>query len=286
MAFSYSQLQTYRRCPKQYEFACVKKVSRQISLSESFGSGVHNALKRWGELEMMHQGTLSPAGQTRRLPGGGVSQIPLFTEEKPKPDIPLTVLTLKQFWRECFQAEGYFSRMERDSAVMQGDKAMEHFFAWWSQKSRMVMNVEQAFKLTVPFSRSSDFEVAAAEKNVVLSGRIDRIERLPEGLHVIDFKTSSVRSQTDVDSDLQLSIYAAALTESSTEPVAKLSLLFLDETQCLEISTERNPSQIKDAMTSIKHIAERIESGDFRATPTVEKCKYCPYREICPSRAI
>jgi ribA/ribD-fused uncharacterized protein len=30
MPLSYSQLQTYRRCPQQYEFAVVKKLGRQI----------------------------------------------------------------------------------------------------------------------------------------------------------------------------------------------------------------------------------------------------------------
>ena len=55
MPLSYSQLNLYRRCPRQYEFACIKNLPRLITPGESFGSSVHNTLKKWGELEMSIQ---------------------------------------------------------------------------------------------------------------------------------------------------------------------------------------------------------------------------------------
>ena len=74
MALSYSQLRRYRTCPRQYEFSNIKKVPWGISEGESFGSSVHNALKKWGEAEMK---ALGVSGRTSDL-GIRTSDLGLF----------------------------------------------------------------------------------------------------------------------------------------------------------------------------------------------------------------
>jgi membrane peptidoglycan carboxypeptidase len=53
----------------------------------------------------------------------------------------------------------------------------------------------------------------------------------------------------------------------------------------VEQKTLRSQKQLDDALTTIRLIADRIEGGDFAATPGIEKCSYCPYRDLCPARA-
>ena len=271
MPLSYSQLSVYRRCPKQYEFMAIKKIPRRISSGESFGSSIHNTLKRWGDLEMLCQ-SKTPAK----------NQLKLFSEHE---DValknkPLELTTLLTMFRECFIAEGYGNRMEMDAALLRGEALLKKFFAWWKRETRTVVSIESGFKL----------EIEAAEKQtkepIILSGRFDRIERVDRGLSIIDYKTGEPQTQERVDNDLQLSIYALAAAKEYGEPIAELRLLFLSEDDITERTTIRSESQLRDAITSIRLLSEGIEHSDFKATPTREKCRGCPYREICMLRMI
>jgi hypothetical protein len=262
VALSYSQLQCFRRCPKQYEFAFIKKVSRPLTTGESFGSSIHLALKKWGELEQ----SLAPRAHA--------GQIALFTDDHhgpaPKPDLH----TLKMFWRQSFIAQGYGSRAEQDAALMRGERALEHFFRWWQQVPRTIAACEKGFTLDIPSRGGSG--------TISIAGRFDRVEHGSEGLRIIDFKSGMPRNQQEADADLQLSIYAAAAARMWNAPVADLRLLFLGEEELVEVITTRNASQISDAQKTIAMLAEDMERAPYRGTPTTEKCRSCPYREICP----
>jgi len=267
VALSYSQLWTYRRCPKQYEYAFVKKTPRPISPGESFGSSIHLTLKRWGELEMVQQ------KKEKKTPAG---QLSLLEEERP-PAVPLlSRTTLLTLWRECFIAEGYASRAEVDARLLTGEEVLRGFFNWWSKEQRTVVSVEMGFKLTIP----------AANGTLTLSGRIDRAERTKSGIRIIDYKTTELKTQTQVDNDLQLSLYALAAAEKWGEAPSELVLLFLGEESTTERHTQRSSSQRKDAVIAIRTLHERIEGGAFRPTPGVPTCRGCPFRYICGARAV
>lgn len=261
MAISYSQLQTYRRCPKQYEYASVKKVSRPISEGESFGSSIHNALKKWGELEI-----------SKTTPADTKKQLLLFTEAAPPPGAELTLATLLQCWRQCFIAEGYKNRAEMDAALLRGERALKNFYEWWSKKPRTVIAIEKSFKFTVP-----------GHEHLTLTGRFDRMERSAGGITIIDFKSTAPRPPEELITDLQLSLYALAAKQIWPEPVEKLILLSITEDQVTEQATVRTENQLADAITSIRLIHERIDQKDFVATPGVQVCSHCPYRDICPA---
>jgi RecB family exonuclease len=119
-----------------------------------------------------------------------------------------------------------------------------------------------------------------------ITGRLDRVERRSTGLWILDFKTGARRSQTEVDSDLQLSLYALACREAYGEFPMGLSLLFLGEEACSEVTTTRTEGQIRDALLQVRALAERIGGGDFHPTPSVPVCSRCPYRGICDATAV
>jgi DNA helicase-2/ATP-dependent DNA helicase PcrA len=184
----------------------------------------------------------------------------------------LTAQSLVSLWHENFPLNAFATRVEADAARMRGEELMTLFYGWWSERLREVVAVEKGFSVEV--------------SNVVLTGRFDRIERTQEGLHVIDFKTSQPRSQAEVDADLQLSIYALATLEDFGELPVALSLLHITEDGICEIRTTRNESQVRDAVKQITAIHGRIVEKDFRPTPAVEKCKWCPYRGVCDVAAV
>ncbi len=258
MPLSYSQLNLYRRCPRQYEFACIKNLPRQITPGESFGSSVHNTLKKWGELEMSRQQSAD-------------DQMIMF-EDKGKNDLSLTVDQLLELWHQSFIVEGYKSRVEADFARKRGEGLLHQFFEWWEEVPRTVFLVEKGFKVNVD--------------GIELSGRFDRIEEEETGVHIIDFKTSAPRTQREVDADLQLSIYALAAEQSLKKPCARLTLLFLYEDEFAAQETERTDGQLRDAKVQISSIYERIQKRDFYPTPRAGLCRNCPYRTVCDSAAV
>lgn len=262
MPLSYSQLQTYRTCPRQYEYAFVKKLDRPLSAEESFGSSMHNTLKKWGEREK--EGSRQKAVIS--------DQLHLFTGDTPQQDSDFCLLTsdhLHSLWHQSFIVEGYASRIEADFQRKVGEQILQHFFAWWEQESRVVVGVESSFKYQL------------GDGSETLTGRLDRVERTLKGLRIIDFKTGQPRTQEQCDSDLQLSIYALAAKQIYEEPVDELILLFLNEEGITERRTHRNESQLRDAEKSITSLITRIREKDFAPTPSFPVCSRCPYKGIC-----
>jgi RecB family exonuclease len=223
---------------------------------------MHNALRKFGMLEMEY------AAPNEK------KQLTLFTsdqEHSTKPELSLH--TLLGFWRESFIAEGYENRTVMTEAIASGEAALRHFFLWWQTKKRTVIGIEKSFSFRVD---SSD--------DLMLSGRFDRIERTPSGLVIIDYKSSGPRPEETLKTDLQLSIYAHAATELWQEAVSSLTLLSITASGITEQVTTRTPQEIHDALTSIRLLSHRMKEKDYAPTPSVNVCKYCPYREICPAR--
>lgn len=217
-------------------------------------------------------------------------QLEMFAETSVIASPELSQEELLKIWHENFPLNAFSTRIEADAARMRGEELMALFYAWWSERAREVVVVEKGF--SIGFSNE---ELAMSNSNpqptthnaqLVITGRFDRIERTPEGLHVIDFKTSKPRTQSEVDADLQLSIYALATLEDFGELPVALSLLHITEDGVLEIKTARNENQVRDAVKQITAIHRRITEKDFVPTPAVEKCRYCPYRGVCDVAAV
>lgn len=281
MQLSFSQLSSYDTCPRQYEFAYIKKLPRQISAGESFGSSVHNTLKKWGDIEI--GGRESGVGNRQN----SFSQTSLFSDDQETAQSQVllpTPNTLHSFWHQSFIVEGYATKADADVARKRGERLMEGFFDWWKKERREVIAVEKGFSLSLSSdsSASSDSFVSSdSSASFILSGRFDRIERCGDGLRIIDFKTGAVRDQKSVDSDLQLSIYVLAAEEMFGLPCVGLSFLFLRDEGITEVTTVRTPKQLEEARARLNGMTREILQANFAPTPSAAACSRCPYRNVC-----
>ena len=261
MPLSYSQLKSYATCPRQFEYAFVKKLKTPLTPESCFGVSVHTTLSKWGKLEQASSGKRK----------AGSDQTTLFSEDHVSTAScsQLTASCLQGLWHSSFVIEGYPTRAAAEFDRARGERLMESFYVWWQKEPRNVVAVEKGFTADT------------------LTGRFDRIEELPDGtLRIIDFKSGSLRSQEEVDRDLQISIYCMAAKEAFGKEVRELLLLFFGEDACIEVKTTRGAGELGTAKKTIALLAERIASKDYRPTPNREVCRNCPYRRICDVAAV
>ena len=121
---------------------------------------------------------------------------------------------------------------------------------------------------------------------MVVSGSIDRIDRLPSGgIEVIDYKTGRVSSQKGVDESLQLSIYALACRDALGLGTPERVTLYFTES-ATRMSTTRTDEQLDAARDDILARAARVRSGDFAATPSRTPAGGATIAAMCPERSL
>lgn len=121
------------------------------------------------------------------------------------------------------------------------------------------------------------FHEAPVSENVVLMGRIDRIDRHKDGgLHVIDYKTGKVPENPDT---FQLLQYAVILARTLPYPVTQASYLYLEDGEWRTFSID--PVDVQKTRGAVLAIAKRIERETEYREVVGTLCKYCDFLEIC-----
>ena len=132
--------------------------------------------------------------------------------------------------------------------------------------STQVLHTEQSFEIRVG--------------PTLVVGRIDRIDRRPDGsVVIVDYKTGKARDQEDADESLQLSLYAIAAKEKWGYTVGALSFYNLEEN--VPVITTRTDAQLLGARARVEDAAQGIAEGKFVAKTGIH-CNFCAYRSLCP----
>ncbi len=242
--FSYSQLTTFERCPRQYEYSYILKIPQPPTSNLSFGSTLHNTL-----LEFYKN-----VGQSK--------QASLFTDYEED----LTLEKLLSIYEDKWIPYGYESKVHMETRKERGKEILTTFYDKFKDDIPRVEYLEKAFKLKV-----GDYTI---------SGRIDRADKLSDGtLEIIDYKTGKAKSQKKVDEDLQLALYALATSQCFNQPASKMTLYFLDEDEV--VTTEPDEETLKKAEEKVKTLGDAINQFDFAPAPNKFVCKWCAYNKIC-----
>ncbi len=127
---------------------------------------------------------------------------------------------------------------------------------------------------------------------VHLRGRVDRVEKDDDGLHIIDFKTggSAPRKEQIVEHpqlvSYQLAVQAGAfLVQAPGAPAAGAALVQLG-TKTINHGVQRQAALAPDggmARELIARVAKGMSQANFPATIN-ELCDHCPVRTSCPAQ--
>ncbi|HOT29219.1 MAG TPA: PD-(D/E)XK nuclease family protein [Candidatus Ozemobacteraceae bacterium] len=167
--------------------------------------------------------------------------------------------------------EGYGTAEAEEKYRQDGIRQLKMYY------ERFIRNCE--FR---PAHSIEDYFEIPCGKYAVMTGFIDRIDRLPDGTYeILDYKTEpTMRSQEEVDKDKQLSIYYWACEDTMNLRISKLSLFMLDHDA--KIETTRTRDSIKKVVEHVDEIAWRmINEKEFK--PKKNKyCKSCDHLHDCP----
>jgi DNA helicase II / ATP-dependent DNA helicase PcrA len=181
--------------------------------------------------------------------------------------------TLERLWalyQKHWIPMGYTNTAHHDARKLEGWDMLKKFFESNSASWVMPSYLERPFTLKL--------------KDLAVSGRIDRIDRLPDGSYeVIDYKTGKMLDQKAVDKDLQLSIYALACRDVYKIPVSSLSLYYLGDNK--KITTHRSDEQLSTTSLELSEISSTIGDSTFEAKPSAYICGFCDYNLVCEKSA-
>lgn len=250
--YSHTQLETFRICPKKYEFRYISKPEvPEVATAETIlGSTVHKTLSR-----------LFQNVQMEKVPG-----------------LPDVEKNFDDFWQKEWHSglrmsgdydAGDYKRM--------GLKCLRDFYNHHHpfNQSR-TLGLE--YRATVSLDSSGRYK---------MTGFIDRLAKAPDETYEIhDFKTGkNLPSQTDLETDQQLTLYNLLVRQlwPQVEKVRSVwHFLRFDES----LATVRTPEQVEAAKQKVIERIDEIEAsraaGHF-PTRVSDFCNWCDYKHICPA---
>lgn len=228
---SYSQIQTFLICPLHYKLRYIYKVPTPPTSSQSFGNSFHQTMK------VFHEEVQKGKKGTEKL--------------------------IHEILREKWINEGYMSKSHEQKSFDKAKLFLSYYLKKQFDSKILPIAMEQPFLVKITSSKGDD--------HLKIGGKIDRIDEHKNKIWIIDYKTgANPPTQKEVDSDLQLSIYALAATSIPESPFNRkaeeidLSLMFFDTPQT--ITTRRTKGQLDQAVKQIFDYKKQIEQSDFKCS--------------------
>ena len=255
LTMSASGLDTYRQCPRKYQYSYVCRLPVSPSPALLFGSIMHRAVR-----ELVSR--LAASKEAGRDAGGKVQQ-------------PETVeAILNQHWSSAGftdpHQESKYKDMGREQLAGLRRSLEGHPF--------QLLHQEKGFQFNIDIGAGVK---QGGEKKLL--GRIDQINQLAGGdAELIEYKTGRAQTQKEADRSLQLTLYALACREVLGLKPLSLVLHSLTLTAQEGFRTPRGPDDFRDLQGQIRQVSRDILAGKFPALPAYH-CRYCDFRPICPA---
>ncbi|MBN1263089.1 MAG: PD-(D/E)XK nuclease family protein [Candidatus Pacebacteria bacterium] len=250
---SHSSITDYLNCPRSYFLRNVYKdplTNRKVSLinpSLALGQIIHEVLE-------------------------SLSVLPL---EK-RFDIPLLERFDRAWLKVAGERGGFESEAQEEKYLNRGREMLR----------RVIKNPGPLKKLAVKINKDLPYFWLSEKDNLILCGKIDWLEYLPETdqVHIIDFKTGKSATKNE---SLQLPIYRLLAANCQERGVAKASYWYLE----LENEpVEQALPDLDESFQKVLKIARRIklarQLSKFDCPQGKEGCRYClPLEKILTGEA-
>lgn len=251
--FSYSSLETFKKCPAQFRIHYVDKVVKQDEGIEAFmGKRVHEAL------EFLYNEV-----KNRCLPG-----------------VDRILEKYRELWDNNFHPR---------LAIVRREYKPEHYFRLGEQCLAGYYRNHYPFDEPVEGNEVEFIFYLDDSDNYKMKSIIDRIDHSDDGHYIIhDYKSGKrMLTQPQADNDGQLGLYQVALAQHRDD-VGSVELVwhFLQHGQ--EIHSRRTVGQLYNLVERTKAridtIREKLEQGGKFYPKESILCNWCYYWEECAAK--
>ncbi len=255
--FSFTQLAAFTTCPLQYKFAHLLHVPAMGKWSFSFGKTMHNTLHRYF---------------TAWMERSGKKQHTLFelpSEEENQRNVPVSTEELLELYNTCWQDDWYPDDQVREQYRQKGKE----------QLIRYVKSFDSAVPRPLALEQGYTYKIG----DVVLKGRIDRIDLFEDGVEIIDYKTGTPKllSKLEKSDKEQLWLYQLAARDVLQLNPKKLTFVYLEDQSTVSfLGTDDELMQLQD---QVVNRVQKIRASRFGPTPGFH-CKFCDFADICEYR--
>ncbi|MCL4364361.1 ATP-dependent helicase [Patescibacteria group bacterium] len=236
--FSYTQLETYERCPLQYKYQYVLRIPTAPTAALSFGNTIHRTLQNFYEKFSKN----SSVGKDDLL----------------------------NLYKKNWNPVGYISAAHEVRMKKEGESILKNFFGKFHSQNIRIVDVEKPFKIRI-------------NQNTSIVGKIDRVDKLDnDQIEIIDYKTGKMPSEKGLKKNLQLAIYALAVSDRGLygKKLNKIKLSFFYLQDMKKISSTKTENDIDTVKKEVVEKAEEIRTNRFEAN-VGPWCDFCPFRMIC-----
>jgi DNA helicase-2/ATP-dependent DNA helicase PcrA len=252
--FSFSQIAAFSSCPLQYKYAHILKIPTFGRFQFSFGQTMHLTLEKF---------------MKRLLDTNLNTQVSLFMVETDasKPSLPAE-RELLDMYAASFIDEWYPDSKTREEYRESGTKALKEFYRGIVEKTPKPIMLEAGFTLKLD--------------DILLKGRIDRIDEVEGGVEIVDYKTGRAKDKLDWDAKRQLILYALAGERCFNPPLKVKALTYYYVETNEAVSFTPTDKEREKLIEEIKGTVGAIRESSFEPTPGPFVCKYCDFKDICP----
>jgi RecB family exonuclease len=191
---------------------------------------------------------------------------------------------VRSFVDERFDLIELEARWLRSKERQRAERMVDKLLSWLAANPREQVAVEQQFDVSLPADDSS------AGREVIIRGRVDRLERDGTGrLVVVDLKTGgSAPTEAEVAQHPQLAAYQVSVEAGAFGP-GELSggaeLIVVGTTSAGPVIRSQDPLRDSPdpgwAEDLVRRAAATMAASTFRAVVN-DACQYCPVRTSCP----
>ncbi len=246
LGLSASDIDLYRTCPLKYKFARVFAIPQEPTINQRFGILIHNVLERFHAEEI-------------RVAGG---------HDAPLAGHPGQLDRLLALFEAGWRRQGFGSS---DDELQYRDRAV-------AALARYQERHERSNSRPVWLERNFAFTIGPHQ----LRGRVDRVDRLPDGgYELIDYKTGDPGSGPKLSGDVQLAVYRMAAREAWRIEADSGAYWYVLADK--RVSIEAEPDDAERVERTVLEVAAGISDQDFEPRPSHEICSWCDYRLICPA---
>ena len=169
-------------------------------------------------------------------------------------------------YRSNWVRKGYADAAEERTYYERGIAALRRVFASEDIRS--------------PRPRALEFTVQAKIDDVVLCGKVDRVDDSHEGMVVTDYKTGRPRAPERAQADQAFTMYALLVQARFKRAPARLVWDFVETGD--RVVTARAPEALDRARDDVLTLVAQVRADEeFPASPG-PMCGLCDYLEHCP----